>query len=151
MPWPRRPQRKAGLRLDVREEELKVRKGVVEIAPGDPGTSALMDRIHSANADEVMPPPDVDKALTAAEKLLLARWIQQGAEYPAAAGYGGPGTRSILSARFPQSMERARYGLFHRLHRCRPSDRRAPRPGSSRLIDVLAEKLALVPSPHPEV
>ncbi|MGK0187534.1 MAG: hypothetical protein ACI9R3_003322 [Verrucomicrobiales bacterium] len=78
-----RHQRKAGLRLDVREEALKARKGVVAIVPGDPGSSALMGRIHSSDADEVMPPPDVDKALTTAEKSLLARWIQQGAEYEA--------------------------------------------------------------------
>ncbi|MEZ5328818.1 MAG: DUF1549 domain-containing protein [Verrucomicrobiales bacterium] len=80
---PDRHQRKAGLRLDVREDALAIRKGVVAIVPGDPGSSALIARIHNGDADEVMPPPEVDKALTESQKLLLARWIEQGAEYEA--------------------------------------------------------------------
>ncbi len=78
---PDRHQRKAGLRLDVRDEAVKPRDGVVAIVPGDAAASALISRIHRHDPDEVMPPPEVDKVLTNAEKLLLTRWIKQGAEY----------------------------------------------------------------------
>ncbi|MFT5108670.1 MAG: hypothetical protein ACI9UA_004314 [Pseudoalteromonas tetraodonis] len=78
---PDRNQRKAKLRLDVREEALKLHDGVAAIVPGKPLASALITRIHSNDPDERMPPPETDKSLTRAEKKRLARWIESGAEY----------------------------------------------------------------------
>ena len=69
--------RKADLRLDTFE-------GATEsgaIVPGDAAASLLWERITSDAADEVMPPPETHKTLTAAQKDVLRRWIEAGAEY----------------------------------------------------------------------
>lgn len=70
-------KRKGKLRLDVCEVAVE-KKAVV---PGDPGASELLERISSADEDEVMPPPEKHDAVTDKEKALLARWIAQGAKY----------------------------------------------------------------------
>ncbi|MBI2808026.1 MAG: DUF1553 domain-containing protein [Planctomycetes bacterium] len=69
--------RKAGLRLDQREAAIKMGA----ITPGKLKDSALIERIHSDNPKERMPPPKTLKKLTAAQKEILKRWIAQGAEY----------------------------------------------------------------------
>jgi hypothetical protein len=69
--------RKAGLRLDDRD--AAVESGA--IAPGDPDSSVVLDRIFSDDPDEVMPPPAMKKVLSAEQKELLKRWIAEGAEY----------------------------------------------------------------------
>ncbi len=75
-------QRKAKLRLDVREEALRpAESGDTPIVPGKPGQSELMTRIESSDRDEVMPPPKSHKRLTAAQKELLRHWIAEGAKY----------------------------------------------------------------------
>jgi len=75
-------KRKAGLRLDVREEALKEAKsGEIAIVPGDLKKSTLLARIHSTDEDEMMPPPTSHKTITAAQKATLRQWIEQGAEY----------------------------------------------------------------------
>ncbi len=71
--------RAADLRLDRREDALAA--GV--IVPGNPAESPLVQRIHSSDADEIMPPPDTGKPLDEQQKATLAQWIQQGAEYEA--------------------------------------------------------------------
>ena len=75
--------REANLRLDLREAATAVREGYDRpaIVPGNPGSSALVERIHSSNPDEIMPPPDTRAPLTEREKALLERWIEQGAEW----------------------------------------------------------------------
>lgn len=67
-----------GLRLNIREEAVETSAAIV---PGDAEASELVRRILSADADEVMPPPETHKPLTRAEKELLQTWIDQGAEY----------------------------------------------------------------------
>ena len=69
--------RKADLRLDDRD--AAVESGAIK--PGDPDSSAMLDRIFSADPEEVMPPPSIKKVLTAEQKALLKRWIAAGAEY----------------------------------------------------------------------
>jgi hypothetical protein len=69
--------RKADLRLDLRDKAI----AAGAIAPGKAAGSSLIERIHSTDTDEVMPPPDSHKKLDAKQKKLLARWIDQGAEY----------------------------------------------------------------------
>jgi cytochrome c553 len=69
--------RKAKLRLDVREEALKKEAFV----PGEPDKSELVARLISTDPDEVMPPPDSHKKLTAQQKEILRRWVAQGAQY----------------------------------------------------------------------
>src|SRR5690349_17378462 len=74
---PDKNQRKGKLRLDVREAALEKQAFV----PGKPDESELIKRIYTTNADDVMPPPESHKTLTASQKELLARWIAAGAEY----------------------------------------------------------------------
>jgi hypothetical protein len=70
-------RRKAKLRLDVRETALDLKA----IVPGKPEASLLVQHIFATNAEDLMPPPDTHKALTAAEKETLKQWIAQGAPY----------------------------------------------------------------------
>jgi mono/diheme cytochrome c family protein len=70
-------KRKAKLRLDVREAALEKKAFV----PGDAEASELIKRLVSTDSDEVMPPPDSHRTLTAAQKETLKRWIAEGAEY----------------------------------------------------------------------
>jgi len=74
--------RQAGLRLDDRAVAVaELDSGTVAIVPGDAAASELVARITSDDADLVMPPPEVGKPLTTDEAALLARWIDEGAEY----------------------------------------------------------------------
>jgi hypothetical protein len=73
--------RKAKLRLDVAADARAERKGIVPIKPGDPAGSEAWQRIISPHEDEVMPPPDSHRVLSAAQKETLRRWIQEGASY----------------------------------------------------------------------
>jgi hypothetical protein len=75
-------QRKAGLRLDLREEALKPAKsGEVAIVPGKPGSSALIARVLTDDEDDIMPPAKLHKPLSKIQKDTLRRWIAEGAEY----------------------------------------------------------------------
>jgi hypothetical protein len=74
---PDKNHRKAGLRLDLRDEALKAEA----IVPDKPDESELVARILSTDPDEVMPPPKSNKKLDARQKEILERWVQQGAEY----------------------------------------------------------------------
>ncbi len=73
--------RKADLRLDTPEGALAVNDGVQAIAPGNLAKSEFWKRITSTDEDEVMPPPDSHKKLTAEEKAIFKRWIEEGAKY----------------------------------------------------------------------
>jgi hypothetical protein len=74
---PDKAKRKGKFRLDERDSAL-TRQVIV---PGKPGESKLVERINSADESEVMPPPEMHKPLSAAQKKLLTDWITQGAEY----------------------------------------------------------------------
>lgn len=74
---PDKNQRKADLRLDVRQNAVEAEAFV----PGQPDKSALVERIFSTDPDETMPPADSHKKLSAQEKELLKRWIAEGAQY----------------------------------------------------------------------
>ncbi len=70
-------KREADLRLDDRQAAIDAGA----IVPGDTGSSVILERIHSTDADVVMPPPDSNRRLSAEQKQLLDRWIREGAEY----------------------------------------------------------------------
>lgn len=74
---------KAGLRLDRAEDALGAVTdgGRAVLLPGDPEKSELWNRIVSVDQDEVMPPPESHLSLTADEKAIIYRWIQEGAKY----------------------------------------------------------------------
>jgi len=69
--------RKGKFRLDVRDDA--VAKGA--IVPGKPRDSELISRVFTKNPDNLMPPAESHKTLTAAQKELLRRWIAAGAKY----------------------------------------------------------------------
>jgi cytochrome c553 len=73
--------READLRLDTREGALADLGGTRAVVPGNVGASELLTRIHSTDADVIMPPPATNKPLTAEQKEILERWIAAGAEY----------------------------------------------------------------------
>jgi hypothetical protein len=74
--------RRAGLRLDVREEAVKpADSGVAAIIPGDPGASELLRRVTAADGSERMPPEGSARGLDAAEIDVLKRWIASGAAF----------------------------------------------------------------------
>ncbi len=70
-------KREADLRLDVRE--VAVKAGA--IVPGNPAASEAIVRIHESDPDEAMPPPESPRQLTDADREMLRKWIEQGAEY----------------------------------------------------------------------
>src|SRR5690348_11292629 len=74
---PDKNQRKAKLRLDVRE--IALARGA--IVPGKPEESKLVDHVFSSDPDDIMPPPKTQKTLTTRQKELLKQWIAEGAEY----------------------------------------------------------------------
>lgn len=74
---------KADLRLDVAEVAYKkeAESGLRAIKPGKPGSSELVHRILSDDPDVIMPTPESHLSLTAREKAILIRWVEEGAEY----------------------------------------------------------------------
>ncbi|RYD31939.1 MAG: DUF1549 domain-containing protein, partial [Verrucomicrobiaceae bacterium] len=75
--------READLRLDTPEGAYAKLKDSDEFAivPGKPDESAVLKRIFSKDAEDVMPPKDFHKDLTDRQKALVRAWIEQGAEY----------------------------------------------------------------------
>ncbi|APW63995.1 PSD1 and planctomycete cytochrome C domain-containing protein [Paludisphaera borealis] len=86
---PDKNRRKAKLRLDERASALEKQA----IVPGKPDDSELVARILSDDEDEMMPPRESHKTLTAHQKDLLKAWIAQGAEYQAHWAYVAPAKR----------------------------------------------------------
>ena len=83
---PDQNQLKGDLRLDIESEAYKsatneVSEAASVISPGHLGNSELALRICSDDPNYVMPPPESHLDLTAREKAILLRWIEQGAEY----------------------------------------------------------------------
>ncbi len=70
-------KRQAELRLDDRESAIS--SGA--IIPHDISGSSLIQRIHSTNPDELMPPVKSNRKLSAEQKSMLERWISEGADY----------------------------------------------------------------------
>ncbi|MCA9106928.1 MAG: PSD1 domain-containing protein [Planctomycetales bacterium] len=73
--------REGGLRLDTADGALEGGDSGPAIVPGEPDNSELIRRILTDVDDERMPPDDAKQPLTDAEKQILVRWVQQGAEY----------------------------------------------------------------------
>lgn len=73
--------REAKLRLDLEEHAKAPRDGFSPIVSGAPEASELIVRILHSDPDEVMPPPDSHRQLTATEKQILQEWIKQGAKW----------------------------------------------------------------------
>jgi mono/diheme cytochrome c family protein len=75
-------RREADLRLDLREHAIGDGDGPAGISPGNPEASPIWERITSSDSDQQMPPPSAKKPkFTEAERELIRRWIEEGAEY----------------------------------------------------------------------
>ncbi|MCB9874037.1 MAG: DUF1549 domain-containing protein, partial [Planctomycetaceae bacterium] len=74
---PDEEERKADLRLDVRESAID--SGA--IVPNKPDESELLRRVLSTDPDEQMPPPDSGETLTDEQRHQLRLWIREGAKY----------------------------------------------------------------------
>ncbi|HEX8202520.1 MAG TPA: PSD1 and planctomycete cytochrome C domain-containing protein, partial [Isosphaeraceae bacterium] len=84
---PDKGNRKAGLRLD--DPKVAVDEQGV-IVPGQPDESELVARIDAQDDLERMPPSKSNKTLSAAQKALLRRWVEQGAAYQPHWAYVAP-------------------------------------------------------------
>lgn len=78
---PDEQHRKAKLRLDRREDAFADRDGVPAFVAGDLEKSESWYRIISDDPDELMPPPEFKKPLSAAEKEKIRLWIESGADW----------------------------------------------------------------------
>src|SRR5437867_1904571 len=79
---PDQNKRKAGLRLDQKDDAFKeLKSGNFAIVPSDLEKSKLIERITTKDDDDRMPPLKTGKHLTPAQIDLLRRWIAQGAEW----------------------------------------------------------------------
>ena len=80
---PDETKQQAGLRLDIAEHAYRVLKetGNHPIVRGKPGSSEVIKRVLSDDAEYQMPPPEFKVTLTKKEIAILAKWIDQGADY----------------------------------------------------------------------
>lgn len=79
---PDKQARKGGFRLDdPSAARLPGDSGETPIIPGRPEASEIIRRVFAEDAAELMPPPQAHKPLTARQKEVLRRWVQQGAVY----------------------------------------------------------------------
>lgn len=85
---PDKNNQKANLRLDTPEGAFAAlsakdshRNAEVAIDPGSLSGSEVFHRITSTDPEYMMPTPESNLSLSLEEKALIAKWIQQGAEY----------------------------------------------------------------------
>ena len=77
--------RRAGLRLDTEEgSRTELASGARAIVPGDLDASEAVRRMLSDDPDEVMPPPELKRPLSAEERATLVRWIEEQVQMRAA-------------------------------------------------------------------
>lgn len=74
--------RKSDLRLDQEASAYaRLASGKKAIVSGSSRRSAAIQRMYSDDPELMMPPPESNLALTDYEKLLIRKWIEQGAVY----------------------------------------------------------------------
>src|SRR5262245_60767644 len=78
---PDKNQRKADLRLDVKEDVYKDRGGYALVTPGKLDESELYSRLVDTDEKQRMPPPNALRQLTPSEIDLFKRWIEQGGQW----------------------------------------------------------------------
>src|SRR5688572_7581945 len=78
---PDEKHREAELRLDLQTGLFRDVDGVTVVKPGKPEASELWRRVTAEADDERMPPAESGKKLSDAERSLIRRWIEQGANW----------------------------------------------------------------------
>ncbi|MEM9527796.1 MAG: DUF1553 domain-containing protein, partial [Bacteroidota bacterium] len=74
--------RQAGLRLDTEEGAFaQLASGARAFVPGKPGASEAIARMISDDPELVMPVPESKMTVSAKEIALIAKWVDQGAEW----------------------------------------------------------------------
>ena len=73
--------RKGDLRLDDEFDAKRDRDGYRVLDSTNPAQSELLARITTADVDDLMPPPDVGRPLTAEQIETLKQWVEQGAKW----------------------------------------------------------------------
>ncbi|MEN2281869.1 DUF1553 domain-containing protein [Algoriphagus sp. SE2] len=74
--------RKAGLRLDIEEEAFKkLESGNKAFSKGSLSGSEVFHRLVSLDQETIMPPPESNLYLTPKEIAIIAKWVDQGAEW----------------------------------------------------------------------
>ena len=96
---PDKSTRMFDLRLDTRDGAFAVRKAGTVIVPGNPQASLLYQRIATAEPARLMPPAHSKKSLTAAQKDLLKRWIEQGASWKEHWSFAAPKRADLPAVR----------------------------------------------------
>jgi hypothetical protein len=93
---PAKSTRKAGLRLDTREGLF----ADDTVMPGQPTKSKLWERVSSADAKHVMPPPGKNRQpLSAAQLSVLRQWIEEGAVWQNHWAFIAPSRPSVPTVR----------------------------------------------------
>jgi hypothetical protein len=98
---PDKAKQKAGLRLDLPEgafSRLPESPGKFAIVPGNLGKSEMVKRILSEDPSYKMPTPKSHLELSAREKAVLIKWIQNGAEYKPHWAFVAPIKKEIPAA-----------------------------------------------------
>ena len=93
---PDKNKRKAGLRLDLREDAIiRLESGHRAVVPGDPKSSRLLEVVSLLDSDDRMPPAKTGKTLTKPQIALLREWITQGAPWMPHWSYVAPEKASL--------------------------------------------------------
>ena len=107
---------KAGLRLDLFETATKkLKSGSRAVVPGNVKESELLARIFTEDENERMPPKSAKKTLTNAEKTLLKRWIEEGAEYQRHWAFVAPKAPAVEAIKYAWGHNTIDHFLFARM------------------------------------
>ena len=89
-------QRQSELRLDRRDSALQGgESGLKAVVPGKPDESELLRRITSDDAEVLMPPPHLNKPLSAAQIGTLKLWLAEGAKYESHWAFTAPAKKRL--------------------------------------------------------
>jgi Protein of unknown function (DUF1549)/Planctomycete cytochrome C/Concanavalin A-like lectin/glucanases superfamily len=91
-------ERKAKLRLDEPGSATAEHDGHAAIVPGKPHASELIKRLRTSDLDDLMPPPEAKRPLTAEQIAVLERWVAEGARYDRHWSFVPPATPVIPHA-----------------------------------------------------
>ena len=127
---PDEDHREAKLRLDLKESAFQERDGIAAFVEGNLEESESWFRITTEDSDEVMPPPKTKKKLTAKQKELIRKWIEQGARWNNHWAYEPPRKANVPEGVNPIDFFIARE---HGKHDLKFSPRATPRTLSRRL------------------
>lgn len=100
---PDEKERQAGLRLDERQSLIAaLDSGKRAVVPGDTASSELIHRIFTIQSDELMPPQSLLKPLSEHQKMLLERWVKEGAEFQSHWSFRRPERPAIPAVTRPE-------------------------------------------------